>query len=252
MKGLIQTLLRAIGILTPQLGTMANTSLPSLSEDHPASIQFSAWLTAFNTGDKDVLAAYHSDSVFPYSVASKDIKALDREYGLAQASGGFDVVDIESSSSPSVLKVVMKERKRPIYARVCITVDISKKAYPVTEFKINPVPKPPKLISEDDPRRLVYEKALRPLDGSLRRKVVDAFAKALKEEYIDPENGRKLADIINSHFERGQYDSIEDSAELAHRLTQDLHDTDCGKYRLFPPSFATLAQRQLGFAVLTF
>src|SRR3982074_3194205 len=103
------TILSAAGILGPQLTTSPTimSSLPSLPSDHPASIQFSAWLSAFNTADKETLVNYHSDSTFPSSVLSGDIGSLDRELGLARMTGGFDVADVESSSEPSSVVVIL-------------------------------------------------------------------------------------------------------------------------------------------------
>ncbi|CZR67373.1 uncharacterized protein PAC_17272 [Phialocephala subalpina] len=224
MKAILQTILLVVGTLVPRFSTMAESSLPSLPTDHPASIQFSAWLAAFNTEDQDVLAAYHSDSIFPYSAATRDIKDLQREFGLAQASGGFEVVDIESVSSPSSVVIVMKEKKRPIYARVSILIDDSNADYPVTEFQINAINTPLKFIPEDDPRRPGFEKALKSLDSSLRRKLVDAINKALLEQYVEPELGEKMANALNIHFESGDYDRFEDSEKFAQRLTEDLRE----------------------------
>jgi hypothetical protein len=42
-------------------------SYTSLSLNHPASVQFTAWLVAFNTGDEKTLLEYHSGPDFPYS-----------------------------------------------------------------------------------------------------------------------------------------------------------------------------------------
>jgi hypothetical protein len=233
MKGILQTILRVVGIFVPHSSAMASTSLP-LPIDHPASVQFYAWLSAFNTGDRDVLAAYHNNSTFPYSVASRDVGGLDHEYALARASGGFNVVDIESLPSDSMAVIVMKEKKRPIYARVSITVDITQDEYPVTEFKINPIITPIKFTPEDDPRRPYYEKALRPLDASLRRKVVDGVMEILREEYVHEELGAKLAGTLNVHYEEGHYDSFEESSNFAQRLTEDLHEVGRGNYKIFP------------------
>jgi hypothetical protein len=232
MKGIIQIILRVAGTLVPHFNIMVDPSTSSLPNDHPASIQFSAWLTAFNTGDKDVLASYHSHAVFPYSVASPDIKGLNREYGLAQASGGFDVVDIESVELPSSAVIVVKEKKRPFYARVSILVDDAKANYPVEEFRINPIVTPIKFIPEDDPRRRKFEKALRPLDSSLRRNVVDSLVRILTEEYVESELGVKMADALNVHYESGHYDSFENSGMFAERLTEDLHEVGHGKWSL--------------------
>jgi hypothetical protein len=230
MKGIIQNIFRVAGTIVPHFNTMVDTSAPSLPNDHPASVQFSAWLNAFNTGDKGVLFAYHIDSIFPYSVASRDIKGLDREYSLAQASGGFDVVDIESVELPSSAVIVMKEKKRPIYARVSILVDDVKANYPVEEFRISPIVTPIKFIPEDDPRRPSFEKALRPLDSLLRRKVVDSVVKILTDDYIEQELGEKMANALTVRYEKGEYDGYVDSGLFAARLTEDLHENGKGKH----------------------
>jgi hypothetical protein len=181
-----------------------------------------------------VLAAYHTNSTFPYSVASRDVRGLDHEFGLARASGGFNVVDIESLPSDSMAAIVLKERKRSIYGRVSITVDVSRDEYPVTEFKINSIITQIKFIQEDDPRRSHYEKALRPLDASLRRKVFDGVMEVLRKEYVHEELGAKLADALNVPYEEGQYDSFEESGKFAQRLTEDLHEAGRGKFNFSP------------------
>jgi hypothetical protein len=161
-------------------------------------------------------------------VASRDIKGLDHEHRLARASGGFDVVEIEPVELQSTATIVMKEKKRPIFARVSILVDDSKADYPVEEFNINPIPTPLKFIPEDDPRWPMFEKGLRRLDSSLRRKLVDVIVKILKEEYVEPELGEKMADGLNLHIKDGRYDEITNSNEFAKRLTKDLHEIGHG------------------------
>jgi hypothetical protein len=210
---------------------MAN-STPSLPTEHPASIQFSAWLTAFNTGDKDTLVMYHNDSIFPYAIESKnssDIRSLQSELSLAQASGGFNVVDIEDTSSPATAVIVLKEKRRLAHARVSISVDVSKTHHPVTEFKIYSINTPLKFMPEYDPRRPQYKKALKPLDSSLRRKLVDAAMKVSREEYVDPELGEKVANALNAHCKSGHYDEFEDSSKFSQRLTEDMYKASHGK-----------------------
>jgi hypothetical protein len=210
-------------------------STPSLPRDHPASIQFSAWLTAFNSGDQDTFTAYYNKSIFPYAVTSKDlsdIKSLQAELSLEQASGGFDIVDIEDTSSPASAVIVLKRKQRPIHVRVSISVNVSEAHYPVTEFRINAINTPLRLVPEDDPRRPQYEKALKLLDSSLRRKLVDAVMKVLRENYVDPELGEKIANALNSYCECGQYDEFQDSTKFAQRLTEDMHEAGHGKHFL--------------------
>jgi hypothetical protein len=210
-------------------------STPSLPRDHPASIQFSAWLTAFNSGDQDTFTSYYNKSIFPYAVTSKDlgdVKSLQAVLSLEQASGGFDIVDIEDISLPASAIIVLRRKKRPIHIRLSISVNVSEPHYPVTEFKIKAINTPLKCIPEDDPRRPQYEKALQPLNSSLRRKLVDAAMKVLRENYVDPELGEKIANALNSHCEGGQYNEFQDSTKFAHRLTKDMYEAFHGKFFL--------------------
>jgi hypothetical protein len=112
MKAL-QLLLSILGLLTTQAlqsPLRGKHCSPSLPTDHPASIQFSAWIAAFNTGDKKALLDYHSDDAFPYSVASPDIGNLDHELSLSKGTGGFNIAEIESISEPSSVVVVLREK----------------------------------------------------------------------------------------------------------------------------------------------
>lgn len=91
-----------------KLGGLVGTSHPRLPSDHPASIQFSAYLSVFNTADGRALPKYHNGSAFPCSVVSHDVANIEREMALAKGSGGLNVVDIESASDLSTVVVVIK------------------------------------------------------------------------------------------------------------------------------------------------
>jgi hypothetical protein len=82
------------------LTTSPSSSLPQ----GPAGTQFSAWLAAFNTADRDALLKYHDNSTLPYS---------ERELNFARATGGFDVADVELSADPTSIIVVLREKRRP-------------------------------------------------------------------------------------------------------------------------------------------
>src|SRR5947209_8917156 len=65
-----------------------------LSSDNPASIQFSAWLAAFNSHNSTTLLAYYATH-FPHDVASPDDSNIQREMWFSTTTGGFDVVEIQ-------------------------------------------------------------------------------------------------------------------------------------------------------------
>jgi hypothetical protein len=219
----ILSFLGVTGLYLPTEPKILELSYPSVPLNHPASVQFTAWLVAFNTGDKKTLLEYHSGPDFLYSIASQDIANILRESGLAIASGGFNVAEVESSSEPSTVVVVLKEKNREQYARASMVVDISKPNYPVTEFDMHPIITPIKFIPKDGPRRVRYEKALKPLTTPMRRAVVDGISDVLREQYVHPDLVEHLASALETHFYNGDYDSFVESEKFAGRLTADLH-----------------------------
>ena len=217
-----QTILRVAGWMGP--------SNPSLPTDHPASIQFSAWLTVFNTANEKALLEYHTGPAFPYSVASRDISNINNELLLATATGGFHVADIEDISDPSTVVVVMAEKARPQYARATMVVDVSNDIYPATKFNIGPIITPIKFIPKDDPRRPRYEKALQPLTADTRRAVIDGIAEVLRDQYITPDTIETMISALDGHLRNGDYDVITESEKFAVRLTEDLHASGHDKH----------------------
>lgn len=191
--------------------------------NHPASVQLTAWLTAFNTADRKTLLEYHSGPDFPYSVASRELANIDLELAFAQFSGGLNIAEIESSLDPSTVVVVWKEKNRLQYIRWTMVVDVSKPNYPVTEFDIYPIITPIKFIPKDDPRRARYEKALKPLNTSMRRGIVDGISDVLRDQYVYPDLAEQLVAALETHFNNGDYNSFVDSEKFANQLTEDLH-----------------------------
>lgn len=108
----LQAIMSVTG-LAPQL---SNPTQPRLPLDHPASMQFSAWLNAFNTIDKATITAYHTNLSFPLSAWEGHLPShdnTDRLLMFSEITGGFDVVKVESVDEPSFVVVVMKEKKGP-------------------------------------------------------------------------------------------------------------------------------------------
>ncbi len=75
------------------------------------------------------------------------------------------------------------------------------------------------------------------LGGEERRAVVEELANDLASTYVFPEEGEKYAASIRGHLERGDYDRLEDAAEFANRLTNDLHAVRLDKHlRVLAPN----------------
>jgi D-alanyl-D-alanine carboxypeptidase len=120
---------------------------PSSTSETPADRQFAAWLTAFNGGDRDKLVAYHQQS-FPYEVASDDVHGIDREFGLSQGTGGFELKKPEHPTPTSIV-AILKERHSEQFARVMMEVDAAE-PHRVTKFEIHPIPTPPEFLPTDE------------------------------------------------------------------------------------------------------
>lgn len=212
-------------------------SLPALPTDHPASIQLSAWLAAFNTADRDTILAYHTELNFPISVLGEGAHGVEREISFARGTGGFDVVKVERIDDPSFVVAVLRERSHSQYARTNMSVDTSRPSYPATKFRINPTVTPIDLIPNDDPRRPGYEKAMAPLTSVRRQAILDGVVGVLRNHYINPTVGEDIIAALEANHKNRDYERIDDNEEFANRLTNDLQSYDKHMFvRFFEPA----------------
>jgi len=84
--------------------------------DTPAGRQFSAWLDAFNSGDRAALLKY-LEANNPARAAD-----IDREMGFRAQTGGFDFRKAEEST-PARFTCIVQERKSDQFARLSIEVE---------------------------------------------------------------------------------------------------------------------------------
>jgi CubicO group peptidase (beta-lactamase class C family) len=82
----------------------------------PSIRQFSAWLDAFNSGDRERYEEFLADN-FPSLLAS-----VDEEMGFRQLTGGFDLQKLESVSATQVTGL-MQERASDQFARFELQVE---------------------------------------------------------------------------------------------------------------------------------
>jgi hypothetical protein len=107
--------------------------------DLPASRQFAAWLSAFNSGRQAEMLTYH-EANFPYDKASADVAGIDRELGLSQFTGGFEFKRAEESAATGIV-AILKERDSDQFARAAMDVD-AEPPHHVLKFEIHPIPTP--------------------------------------------------------------------------------------------------------------
>jgi len=108
----------------------AQTKLP----DTPAARQFSAWLEAFNSGERAVLLLYLEKNN-PARAAR-----IDQEFGFRTQTGGFDFKKAEESS-PLRFTGIVKERASDQFARFTVEVEPAEPHH-ITQLNLQAIPPP--------------------------------------------------------------------------------------------------------------
>ncbi|HSD48035.1 MAG TPA: serine hydrolase domain-containing protein [Pyrinomonadaceae bacterium] len=102
--------------------------------DTPAGNQAKAWLEVFNAGDVEK----HKE--FVRKNAPSRIDRIDRETGLRQQTGGFDIRKIEEST-PTKIVALLQERVSDQFARLTVEVDATEQ-HLITRLALQGVARP--------------------------------------------------------------------------------------------------------------
>jgi D-alanyl-D-alanine carboxypeptidase len=102
--------------------------------DTLATRQFSAWLDAFNRGNRAVLLQF-LQTYHPSSVAH-----INDEMGFREQTGGFDFKKTEEST-PTHFTGIVKERRSDQFARFVIDVEAAE-PHRITNFNLQAIPTP--------------------------------------------------------------------------------------------------------------
>jgi retinol-binding protein 3 len=167
--------------------------------DTPAGRALSAWLGAFNSGDR----AQFETFLRQYYPA----ESADSMMGFRNQTGGFDLVSIDSSE-PLVIKFHVREKNNSTIAFGSLSIkdSASDKVETIGLRAIPPGAKEEDIL----------------LDPIERGRVIALAIAQLKEYYIYPDVARKMADQVLAYQKAGQYDRITDGMAFAAKLTDDL------------------------------
>ncbi|HEY5944690.1 MAG TPA: serine hydrolase domain-containing protein [Kofleriaceae bacterium] len=194
------------------MSSKAKSQTPATGEvsaaETPAGRQLAAWLTAFNTGDRGALVAYHEQH-FPYEVASDDVHGIDRELGLSQGTGGFELKK-PVNPTPTSIVAILKERRSEQFALASMDVDAAA-PHRVVRFEIHPIPTPVEFLSPKERTSLqVDDAALRPLiDGTPAARQFAAWLTAF--------NSGDLSALLAYHQQHFPYEVASDDVHGIHR-----------------------------------
>jgi retinol-binding protein 3 len=199
-----KVLCRLLALLLLPVGYgSAQTTAP----DTPAGHTLQAWLDAFNSGDRARVETY-------VKTVDKS-QSVDGMISFHGQTGGFELLSIESST-PLHVRFKVKEKNGTTTAVGNIFV---KDGQPPTVETFGLRALPPGAVLEDVT-----------LNAAERKKVIDGIDSNLKEYYIESAVAQQMADALNAHAAKGDYNTISDGDTFAERLTKDLQEVSHDKH----------------------
>jgi len=171
--------------------------------DTPAGHTLQAWLDAFNSGDRARIEAYVK--------TIGQSQSVDGMISFRNQTGGFELQPIESSEQLHI-RFRVKEKGGPTTAFGNLLV---KDGHPPTVATFGVRALPPGAVLENVT-----------MDAAGRKKVIDGVRVDLKEYYVEPAAAQQMADALEMHETKGDYDAISDGDAFAERLTSDLQDVN--------------------------
>ena len=104
--------------------------------DTPAGRQFSAWLNAFNSGDRATMQQFFDKSM-PFG-------RIDQDMAIRSQTGGFDVKKVEDSSDTRVVVLAQERAPTRQFTRIAMSVEAAE-PHQVAGLRFQPAQPPPEL-----------------------------------------------------------------------------------------------------------
>ena len=145
--------------------------------DTPPARQFSAWLNAFNSGDRATLRQFFETS-FP-----SRLPGLDQEMGFRNQTGGFDFKKAEESTETRFTGLV-QERNSDQFGRFTVEVEAAE-PHRITRMGIRAIPRP----AEFPLPRLSESEAVAALRARIEK---DAAADRFSGAVLVAKNGKAI------------------------------------------------------------
>lgn len=183
--------------------SLAEVSIP----DTPPGRAFTAWLEAFNSGDRARLAA------FTRTYAPD--KNPDDYLGWREEVGGYDLLEIYPGDRTNVFFRV-KARANGVEEVGRLVVDAAK----------------PASVTSLGSRRIApgAKVEVKALDAATRSRLVEQVATVFESAYVYPEMGEKVAAALRKSNSRGEFRTAVYGEDLARNLTRKLQDVSHDKH----------------------
>jgi hypothetical protein len=196
-------LILLVSICTP--AARGQTAIPDTSAGHVLT----AWLDAFNSGDRariDTFLKTYSPKLADASVTSPQFRGR---------SGGINLVAITRSERLSIaFRVQEKSQPTLLNGRIEVTAE---KSPAISSFTLHAVP-----------TGAVLENIQ--LDPAHRKMVIEDLIANLNQFYVYPTRAQEMANSLLAHEKKGDYNAITDGEMFASRVTTDLIDVSHDKH----------------------
>jgi CubicO group peptidase (beta-lactamase class C family) len=104
--------------------------------DTPAGRQFSAWLTAFNSGDRATMQQFFDKSM--------TFGRIDQDMGIRSQTGGYDVKKVEESTDTRIVVLAQERGPAKQFTRIMFNVEAAE-PHNVAGLRFGPAQPPPDL-----------------------------------------------------------------------------------------------------------
>jgi hypothetical protein len=208
----LRAVARAVVMYGVALIGLSSASADVTIPDTPAGRAVSAWLEAFNSGDRTRL-----DDYFKKYEPSKH---ADDFMGFRDRVGGFDLLSIEKSESNRIV-LLLKERnsERRALAKFQVSDSDPPGGTPpqVTSSRVQGIFDGAAVIGFD-------------IDSATRKHVIDGATAMLDEFYVFPEVAKKMGIAVRGRAKRGEYDSVTDGDAFARLLAANFQEVSHDKH----------------------
>ncbi len=188
------------------LASRAHAAAPvPVMPDTPAGRALSAWLDAFNSGDRARRESFNNT----YGAQ------LDDDMSWRAETGGYDLLEVDANDRTNVFFRV-KQRSSAVeeFGRIQVSATA------------------PVKLAVLDVRRIPAGAKAEPvvLDAADRARVVGQVAGLLDRFHVDPKIGKTLSTAVRKRAARGDYRPFTYGDELASKLTADLREVGQDKH----------------------
>jgi Peptidase family S41/N-terminal domain of Peptidase_S41 in eukaryotic IRBP len=202
----LRTFLRCV-LFLPTMCVPALADAPPSIPDTPVGHVFSAWLDAFNSGDRSRMESfintYHSKS------------NIEQELFMRKGSEGFDLLAVQTQDKAHLV-IRLKEKASPM------------EVVGVLDIRIATVPTINRFNFYAAPPGSKFEEVT--LDKAARSRIIESALNYLNDIYVFPDTAKKMSADVRAREKRGEYDELVDGDSFANKLTSDLRSVSHDKH----------------------